>query len=151
MQQKDLEFMRIALNEAQCAAQKNEVPVGAVLVHQGRVLAKAHNLVESSQDASHHAEMLCLRSAALALNNWRLFDATLYCTLEPCAMCAGAMFNFRIQRLVWGARDIRQGAHGSWVNLLDAKHPIHGFSVTSGVLAEECGELLKEFFKMRRS
>ena len=146
----DAEFMREALLEAQVAFAKGEVPVGAVLVHQGEIIARAHNLVESLRDATAHAEMLCLKLGAEALENWRLIGATLYCTLEPCPMCAGAMIHSRLERLVWGAPDLRCGAHGSWVNILDAGHPIHQPLVASGVLAEECAALMRTFFKQRR-
>ncbi len=142
--------MREALLEAEKAFAKGEVPVGAVLVHQGEIIARAHNLVESLRDATAHAEMLCLKMGAEVLENWRLVGATLYCTLEPCPMCAGAMIHSRLERLVWGAPDLRCGAHGSWVNILDAGHPIHQPQVASGVLAEECGVLMRTFFKQRR-
>ncbi len=143
--------MRLALEEAEIAFKRGEVPVGAVLVYQGEVIAKAHNLVESMRDATAHAEMLVLKKGAELLGNWRLLGATLYCTLEPCPMCAGAMIHSRLERLVWGAPDLRCGAHGSWVNLLDAGHPIHQPLVTSGVLKEECAELMRNFFKQRRA
>jgi tRNA(adenine34) deaminase len=146
----DEEMMQEALLQAELAFQKGEVPVGAVLVYQGEVIAKAHNLVESTLDATAHAEMLCLRKGAEVLGNWRLLEATLYCTLEPCPMCAGAMIHSRLKRLVWGAPDLRCGAHGSWVNLLDVEHPIHQLQVTSGVKLEPCASLIKEFFKQRR-
>ncbi len=147
----DAGFMREALLEAQEAFAKGEVPVGAVLVHHGEIIARAHNLVESQRDATAHAEMLCLKMGAEVLKNWRLVGATLYCTLEPCPMCAGAMIHSRLERLVWGAPDLRCGAHGSWVNILDAGHPIHQPLVASGVLAEECGALMRTFFKQRRT
>jgi len=143
--------MREALAEAEAAFAKGEVPVGAVLVYRGEVIARAHNLVESRLDATAHAEMLCLKKGAEVLGNWRLTGATLYCTLEPCPMCAGAMIHSRLERLVWGAPDKRCGAHGSWVNLLDIGHPIHQLSVTSGVLGEQGADLMVQFFKKRRS
>lgn len=146
----DQEYMRLALSEAQAAFAKAEVPVGAVLVYEGEVIARAHNLVESRRDPTAHAEMLCLKSGAEILGNWRLLNATLYCTLEPCPMCAGAMIHSRLKRLVWGAPDFRCGANGSWVNILDAGHPIHQPLVTSGVLKDESAELMRSFFKQRR-
>lgn len=146
----DEKFMREALEQAGLAFSKGEVPVGAVLVHEGEVIARAHNLVESTKDATAHAEMLCLRQGAERLANWRLIGSTLYCTLEPCPMCAGAMIHSRLQRLVWGAPDIRCGAHGSWVNLLGISHPIHQLEVASGIFKEECAALMKDFFKRRR-
>ena len=146
----DERFMMEALREAQKAFAKEEVPVGAVLVHEGRIIARGHNQVEMLNDATAHAEMICLTAGANALENWRLLDTTLYCTCEPCAMCAGAMLLSRISRLVWGAPDVRHGAGGSWVNLFATKHPTHSIEITSGVLEEPCSELLKEFFRKRR-
>lgn len=142
--------MREALAEAKLAFSKKEVPVGAVLVLNEKIIARAHNLVETLADATAHAEMLCLRKGAEVLSNWRLNGATLYCTLEPCPMCAGAMIHSRLARLVWGACDLRCGAHGSWANLLDMKHPIHQVETASGILTGECSELMKSFFKIRR-
>lgn len=146
----DCRFMHEALIEAEKAFDKGEVPVGAVLVMGNEVIARAHNLVETLSDATAHAEMLCLKRGAEMLSNWRLLDATLYCTLEPCPMCAGAMIHSRLKRLVWGAPDLRCGAHGSWVNLLDLEHPIHRLMTTTGIMKEECAQLMKAFFKSRR-
>ncbi len=143
--------MREALEEAKKGALQGEVPVGAVLVHENKIIARAHNRVEELGDATAHAEVLCLKEGAKALCNWRLLDTTLYCTLEPCSMCAGAMILARVGTLVWGAPDHRHGAHGSWVDLLGRPHPIHQLEVRRGVLWEESGALLKEFFKERRS
>lgn len=142
--------MHEAIAEAKLAFDKGEVPVGAVLVKDGAVIARAHNLVESASDATAHAEMLCLKRGAEFLKNWRLLGATLYCTLEPCPMCAGAMIHSRLEKLVWGAPDLRCGAHGSWVNLLDVPHPIHRLQVVGGVMQEDCADLMKTFFKQRR-
>lgn len=146
----DFYFMKEALQEAKKAFVLQEVPVGAVLVHEGKIVARGHNLVESKKDASCHAEMVCLKAAALHFNNWRLTGATLYCTLEPCAMCAGAMILSRIERLVWGAKDLRHGAHGSFIDLLGKEHPIHQIQVQGGVLEEEASQLMREFFQARR-
>ena len=143
-------FMREALKEAKKAFAKDEVPVGAVLVHENKVIARGHNQVELLQDATAHAEMLCLTAGSAYFENWRLTDATLYCTLEPCAMCAGAMFAGRIKRLVWGAPDLRVGANKSWVDLFSAKHPIHEIEVLSGVLQDEAAALMREFFQKKR-
>lgn len=143
-------FMQEALKEAKQAFDKGEVPVGAIVVIDGEIIARAHNLVETFRDATAHAEVLALRAAAAQLGNWRLNEATLYCTLEPCAMCAGAMILSRVGTLVWGAKDMRHGAHGSWVNLLDAEHPIHTLTVRSGVCESESAELMRTFFQMRR-
>lgn len=146
----DKRFMLEALKEAKKAKAREEVPVGAVLVSEGKVIARAHNQVEMLQDATAHAEMLCLTMGASALGNWRLLNATLYCTIEPCAMCAGAMFLSRVKRLVWGAKDLRHGANGSWINLFDKKHPTHHIESASGILEIECATILQEFFRMRR-
>jgi len=139
-----------ALKEADRAYHKKEVPIGAVLVFEGRVIARGHNQVESLRDATAHAEMICLTAGSEALGAWRLSGTTLYCTVEPCSMCAGAMLLARIDRLVWGAPDLRHGANGSWVNLLAQEHPTHSIDVTSGVLAEPAALLMRTFFQERR-
>ncbi len=139
-----------ALKQAWKAFQNEEVPVGAVLVSGKRVIAKGYNQVELLKDATAHAEMLCLTAGANAMGDWRLLDTTLYCTIEPCAMCAGAMLLSRVKTVVWGAPDIRHGAGGSWVNLFDKKHPTHTIDVRKGVFADEASSLLKEFFSKRR-
>ncbi len=146
----DAFFMREALKEARKAFEKDEVPIGSVIVHEGRVIARGHNQVEMLKDATAHAEMLTIGSASVALDNWRLLDTTLYCTLEPCAMCAGALFLARVKRLVWGAPDLRQGANGSWIDIFVEKHPMHAIEVKSGVLAAESATLMKEFFEKCR-
>ncbi|HLB52688.1 MAG TPA: tRNA adenosine(34) deaminase TadA [Chlamydiales bacterium] len=146
----DKTFMKEALKEALKAYEEDEVPVGAVLVYEGRIIARGHNQVEKLQDGTAHAEMLCLSAAAGTLSSWRLTDATLYCTLEPCPMCAGALFATRCKRLVWGAPDIRVGANGSWVNLFIHKHAIHTVEVVSGVLADEAAFLMQRFFQEKR-
>ena len=143
--------MQEALLEAKKAFEEDEVPVGAVAVFQGNVIARAYNQVEGLQDASAHAELLCLRQAAFFLQNWRLLEVTLYTTLEPCTLCMGALLSFRVKRLVWGAPDIRQGADGSWISLLSTPHPMHKLEVTKGVLPELSSQLMKEFFVKKRS
>jgi tRNA(adenine34) deaminase len=143
-------FMHEALEEAKKAFDKGEVPVGAVLVSSGKIIARAHNEVEGQKDASAHAEMLCIKKGARFLDNWRLNDTTLYCTLEPCSMCAGALILSRVKKLVWGAKDLRHGADGSFIDLLQRKHPIHQVEVHSGVLEAEAKELMQRFFKERR-
>lgn len=143
-------WMQEALKEARKGAAKGEVPVGAVLVYQGKIIARAHNQVEGDKSALAHAEILCLQQGARVLDNWRLIDTTLYCTLEPCPMCAGAMIHSRVGRLVWGAKDLRCGAHGSWIDLFAKNHPIHTISVQSGVLQEECAHEMQSFFRKRR-
>jgi tRNA(adenine34) deaminase len=146
----DLFFMKIALEEAKKGFDKQEVPVGAVLVKENNLITKAHNCTEEFHDATAHAEMLCLKAASSQLGNWRLLDTTLYVTLEPCSMCLGALLLARVKRVVWGAKDKRHGACGSWVNLLELKHPTHSLEIESGIMEEECSLLLKEFFKLRR-
>jgi tRNA(adenine34) deaminase len=143
-------FMLEALEEARKAFAQGEVPVGAVAVYEGQIIARAFNQVESLKDASAHAELLCLKKAASVLDRWRLLGVTLYTTLEPCSMCAGALFSFRIDRLVWGAPDIRQGADGSLVSLLTVKHPIHEIEISRNVLSEQSSVLMKTFFEQRR-
>jgi tRNA(adenine34) deaminase len=146
----DERFMLEALKEAWKAFKEGEVPVGAVLVKDGRVIARGHNQVEMLQDATAHAEILCITAGESALENWRLTQAVLYCTIEPCSMCAGAMLLSRISRLVWGAPDIRHGANGSWIDLFEKPHPTHQVEVTRGILQEPCGILLRDFFQKRR-
>ncbi|NGX48243.1 MAG: tRNA-specific adenosine deaminase [Chlamydiae bacterium] len=142
--------MREALLEAKKAFALGEVPVGAVLVYEGEIITRAHNLVEQKLDASAHAELLCLQEAAKILSNWRLQNAILYCTLEPCAMCAGAMALFRILRLVYGAPDLRHGANGSVFDVLNRPHPIHQVEVKGCVCEGEAKALMQEFFRERR-
>jgi tRNA(adenine34) deaminase len=138
-------YMKIALDEAEKAYAASEVPVGAVVVFQNQIISRAYNQVESLQDATAHAEMLCLKQAAEKLGNWRLLDCTLYCTLEPCLMCAGATILSRVKTLVWGAPDIRHGAGEGWMD-----HPIHRVEVRHGILQKECSHFLKKFFQERR-
>lgn len=149
-QNDDEKFMLEALKEAWKAFKANEVPVGAVLVKDGRILARGHNQMEMLRDATAHAEMLCLTAGSSALENWRLADTILYCTVEPCVMCAGAMLLARLPTLVWGAPDIRHGANGSWINLFERPHPTHAISIRSGILKEPCSQLMRDFFQKRR-
>ncbi len=150
MHSEDEIFMREALLEAKKGFAIGEVPVGGVLVLDGKIIARAHNLVEKNKDASAHAELLCLKMGGEVLDNWRLINTTLYCTLEPCAMCAGALALFRVKRVVYGAMDLRHGADGSVFNVLSSPHPIHQVQTERGVLADESKELLQEFFRQRR-
>lgn len=147
----DEKFMLEALKEAWKSFLEEEVPIGAVLVHKGRIISRGHNQVEMLKDATAHAEMLCMTAGSAALENWRLADTTLYCTAEPCAMCAGALLLSRIPNLVWGTPDIRHGANGSWVNLFDKPHPTHTVTIRHGVLQEPCSTLMKDFFVKRRA
>ena len=146
----DIYFMHIALEEAGLAFAEGEVPVGAVLVKEGVVAAKAHNCKESSNDPTGHAEILAIRYGAVEKRAWRITDATLYVTKEPCIMCAGAMINGRLGRLVYGCKDDKGGAVDSLYNLLSDGRLNHRVQVTSGVLGEECAEILRRFFKSRR-
>jgi tRNA(adenine34) deaminase len=142
--------MDLALAEAHAAAAEGEVPVGAVVVVGGRVVAARHNERERSGDPTAHAELLALRDAAAAMGGWRLVDATLVVTLEPCSMCAGALVAARVGRLVFGASDPRAGACGSLYNLCVDPRLNHEVAVTEGVRAEECGAVLTSFFSGRR-
>lgn len=139
-----------ALRQAWQAYQRDEVPVGAVLACDGRVIARGYNQVEMLCDATAHAEMLCMTAGATALSNWRLEGATLYCTLEPCCMCAGAMLLSRLPRLVFGAADLRHGACGSWIDIFDRPHPMHTIAITRDVLGGYAAELMRSFFQQRR-
>lgn len=143
--------MRLALEQAEAAAALGEVPVGAVAVFEGRVIGAGFNRKESDQDPTAHAEMIALRQAAAVRNNWRLIDVTLFCTLEPCPMCAGAMIQGRLSRLVYGAPDTRFGADGSVVQVLREPRFNHQVAITGGVLAEEAGALLQTFFQRLRA
>ncbi|HSX10446.1 MAG TPA: tRNA adenosine(34) deaminase TadA [Chlamydiales bacterium] len=147
----DAYFMREALKEAKKAFDKDEVPVGAVLVHKDRIISRGHNQVELLQDATAHAEMICLSAAAEALGNWRLTETTLYCTLEPCCMCAGALLSARVTRLVWGAPDLRVGVNGSWIDLFAHNHPIHSLTITPRVLEAESADMMRAFFQKQRA
>ena len=179
-QEDDRRFMALALEQAQLAAAAGEVPVGAVMVSgAGEVLAAAHNATEAQSDPTAHAELQCIRQAAQRAGGWRLLDATLYVTLEPCPMCAGALLQSRVGRVVYGARNALLGADGSWIDILRSRvaagtdndtsssesggeesekacrpsrpHPFHpDLAVESGVLGEECGAVMKAFFKRRR-
>jgi tRNA(adenine34) deaminase len=146
----DETLMRVALEEARAAAEAGEVPIGAVAVRGGVIVARGQNRVLRDVDPTAHAEMVAMRAAAEAIGNYRLVDCELYVTLEPCAMCAGAMIHARLGRLVWGAADPKAGAAGSVVEVLNHPRLNHQMAVTSGVFAEECGELLREFFRERR-
>ena len=147
----DLGNMRAALAEAAAAAESGEVPVGAVVVAGGEVIARGHNRSETDNDPSAHAEIVALREAARRSGNYRLTDATLYVTLEPCAMCMGALVQARIERLVFGAYDPKAGAAGSAIDLSDSPSFNHRFEINGGVLADECGAVLKAFFESKRN
>jgi tRNA(adenine34) deaminase len=143
-------FMRLALHEAELASAHGDVPIGAVVERRGELIAAAHNERELRQDPTAHAEILALREAAAALGSWRVLDATLYVTLEPCAMCAGAIVLARVTRVVFGADDPKAGACGSVLDVLAEQRLNHRPEVHAGLLAEDCAELLRSFFAARR-
>lgn len=145
----DEQYMSEALCEARYAEELDEVPVGAVIVHNGKIIARAHNMRQSNKCATHHAELLAIEEACRALGGWRLPDTTLYVTMEPCAMCAGAIINARIPRVVFGAFDLRFGAFGSLLNL--AELPLnHKPETLGGVMGDECRDVLSSYFKRKR-
>jgi tRNA(adenine34) deaminase len=146
----DTEFMREALAEARAAADAGEVPIGAIAVVEGEIIGRGQNRVLRDVDPTAHAEIVALRAAARAVNNYRLTECELFVTLEPCAMCAGAMIHARLKRLVYAAGDPKAGATGSVLEVLNHPRLNHQMDVTSGVLEDECGELLREFFRQRR-
>jgi tRNA(adenine34) deaminase len=146
----DLEAMQASLAEAQLAAEAGEVPIGAVVVHKGEVIARGQNHVLRASDPTAHAEIVALRAAGAALGNYRLLGCTLYVTLEPCAMCAGAITHARLSRLVYAAADPKAGACGSVLSVLNHPKLNHQLAVEQGILAAESSELLKAFFRERR-
>lgn len=148
--EQDVDWMKAALAEAALAAGGGEVPVGAVVVADGEIIAMGHNNSIAAADPSGHAEIVALRSAARRMGNHRLPGATLYVTLEPCVMCAGAIAQARVGRVVFGAYDAKAGALGSVEDLSDSRALNHRFEVNGGLLADECGNLLKEFFARKR-
>jgi len=147
----DVHFMRAALLEAAAAERADDVPIGAVVVHQGRIIARGHNQKEQLRDPTAHAEMLAITAACAARGDWRLTGCTLYVTLEPCAMCAGAMLLARLDRLIYGTADPKAGACGSLYNLPADPRMNHQVAVTAGVLETECAELLRAFFARQRA
>src|SRR5213596_976788 len=149
--ERDAAFMRESLRQAQKASAAGEVPVGAVIVRDGKIIARAHNQVELLKDATAHAEMLALTEAEAAVGDWRLTDCDLYVTKEPCAMCAGALVHTRIRRVIFGCADPAAGAAGSVVNLLQMPGFNHRCDIASGVLQDECAAILRDFFRKRRN
>jgi tRNA(adenine34) deaminase len=147
----DEQFMRAALDAALVAGSAGEVPVGAVVVKDGRVIAIGHNTPVSTHDPTAHAEIIALREAARVLGNYRLVGCELFVTLEPCAMCCGAILHARLARVVFGAADAKTGAAGSVLNLFSQPQLNHHTEVQQGVLAKECAQVLQEFFRMRRA
>ncbi len=143
-------YMKLALKQARKGYKKGEVPVGAVLVKDGKVIAKAHNTREKSNLATGHAEINVIEKANKLLKSWRLDSCTLYVTIEPCPMCAGAIIQSRIENVVYGAKDIKSGAHESVTNLFDLKFN-HKVNVEHGIMEDECGEIITDFFKKKRN
>lgn len=149
MQEKE-KFMKEALKEARKAYEKLEVPVGCVIVKDGKIIARAHNLKETKQDTTKHAEIIAIQKASKKLNAWRLLDCDMYITLEPCSMCAGAIINSRIRKVYIGTMDQKTGAAGSVLDLFKDFTFNHKVEIESGILKEECEEILKKFFKELR-
>ena len=150
LSEQDQFFMQAALAEADIAESLGEVPIGAVVVHDGQIIGRGHNLRESSQDPTTHAEVIAIRQAAQHLKSWRLIDCTLYVTLEPCVMCMGAIILARIPRLVFGCHDPKVGAAGSLYNFAEDERFNHRVEVKSGVLQQQCSEQLSHFFRQLR-
>lgn len=148
--EQDRQFMQLALKEAEKAGALGEVPIGALIVYRGEVIACASNLRETTQNAVTHAELMAIQQACEKIGSWRLEETTLYVTLEPCPMCAGAILQSRIPRVVYGARDVKAGCVDSLYRLLNDPRFNHECDVTEGVLAEECGQILSDFFRALR-
>ena len=142
--------MQAALREARASEAADEVPVGCVIVHDGMIVGRGHNQVETLQDATAHAEIIAIGAASTGLKSWRLNECTMYVTLEPCAMCAGAIILSRVGRLVYGARDPKAGACGSVLDVIHERRLNHRVDITPDVRAEECGAILKQFFARKR-
>lgn len=147
---KDEKYMLEAIKEAKKAESKDEVPVGAIIVLNDKIIARAHNLKENSQTAINHAEVLAINKANKKLSSWRLIDATMYVTLEPCLMCAGAIIQSRIKKVVYGAKDLKAGAIESIININDIKTINHHIEVTRGILEEQCSSIISNYFKNKR-
>ncbi|MER2115866.1 MAG: tRNA adenosine(34) deaminase TadA [Solibacillus isronensis] len=150
LENKDHHYMQEALEEAKKAAALGEVPIGAVIVYKDEIIARAHNLRETTQNALTHAESMAIQEACSKIGSWRLEETTMYVTLEPCPMCAGAILQSRVPRVVYGARDIKAGCVDSLYRLLNDPRFNHECTVTEGVMAEECGQILTDFFKALR-
>ena len=145
-----VKYMELALEEAKLAVLEDEVPIGCVIVKDDNVIAKAHNLRETNNDPLGHAETIAIKKASEVLNDWQLVDCELYVTIEPCIMCAGAIIQSRIKKVIYGAPDIKGGAFGSSINVLDAENINHRPEIVKGVLEKECTEIIKNYFKSKR-
>ena len=150
MTDEDLKFMKLALELAKKAELKNEVPVGALVVRDGKIIGRGMNTSISDYDPTSHAEINAIREAAKAIKNYRLKDCTIYVTLEPCAMCVGAIQHARIEKIIYGARDPKTGACGSMIDLISVKEINHHAEALGGILEKECGQILKDFFLSKR-
>jgi tRNA(adenine34) deaminase len=146
----DIHYMSRAMREAEIAEERGDVPIGCVIVHENRIIGKAHNQREQLNDPTAHAEMIAITQAAAFLETWRLHGCTIYVTLEPCPMCAGALVLSRLDRLVYGCDDPKTGAAGSLYNIVEDERLNHNLPVTSGVMAEECSFQLRDFFQKKR-
>lgn len=146
----DEKFMLLAIKEAEKSASLDEVPVGAIIVKDNKVIARGHNLREKSNDPTSHAEINAIRKACKKLGSWRLEDCTMYVTIEPCSMCAGTLLWTRIKRIVYGACDLKGGALGSSFSLFEVKNINHHPEIVGGILQEECGKMMSDFFKEKR-
>ena len=146
----DQQYMQIAIKQARIAEENGDVPIGAVIIHQNQIIGKAYNQREQLQDPTAHAEIIALTQAAAFLESWRLIDCTIYVTLEPCCMCAGALVLARMKRLVYGCDDPKTGAVKSLYNIVQDERLNHIVDVTPGVMTDECSELLQNFFQRRR-
>ena len=145
-----VKYMKMAIEEARLAAKEDEVPVGCVIVKDDKVIAKAHNLRETNRDPLGHAETIAIKEASKVLNDWQLVNCELYVTVEPCIMCAGAIIQSRISKVIYGAPDLKGGAFGGSINVLDANNINHRPEVIKGVLEKECTEIIKSYFKSKR-
>ena len=151
MNELDEKYMRLAIEQAQIAQEKGDVPIGSVIVYRNQIIGKAYNQREQLKDPTAHAEIIALTQAAAFLESWRLHDCTIYVTLEPCPMCAGALVLERLDRLVYGCDDPKAGACGSLFNIVQDERLNHRLEITHRVLADECSKLLQDFFQKRRS
>ena len=143
-------YIKEAIREAKLAALEDEVPIGCIIVKNGEIIAKAHNQRDKSHNPLGHAETLAIKKASEVVGDWQLVDCELYVTIEPCLMCAGAIIQSRINKVVYGAPDIKGGAFGSSINVLDANNINHRPEVIGGVLADECSQIIKDYFKSKR-
>ena len=150
MMDKDIEFMKEALKEAELARLEDEVPIGCVIVKDDQIIARSHNQRDKSHNPLGHAETLAIKKASEVVNDWQLVDCELYVTIEPCIMCSGAIIQSRIKRVVYGAPDIKGGAFGSSINILEASNINHRPEVVKGVLEKECADIIKNYFKSKR-